>query len=250
VAASNKLKALRNKCNVTVRDVEQASRRIADAKGNKNYCISNSWLAQLENGVSAPNIWTIFSLCAIYRVSFRELLRLYNVDIDEIEKYTLIANPHLTLLHPEADHNGRPAPSNGDELERSSRLIKAEDKSNIIYGYIGVMDYTMHPLIRPGAVVEIDTSQTKLHGISWAHEYDRPIYFVELRDGYACAWCEMQGNQLLLIPHPSSPAAKIRRFLCPREAEIVGRVVSYNTRCVDVVTDGRKTSTSITLKKA
>lgn len=249
MAGSNKLKALRNKCDLTVRDVEQASHRIADAKGNKNYCISNSWLAQLENGVSAPNIWTIFSLCAIYRVSFRDLLRLYEVETDEIEKYTSIANPHLTVLRPDADHNGPPMPPDGDdESERSSRLMKAEDKSDIIYGYIGLIDYTMHPLIRPGAVVEIDTSQTKPDAISWQHEYDRPIFFIELRDGFACGWCEMQGNQLLLIPHPSSPAAKIRRFLCPREAEIVGRVVSYNTRCVDSVTDVRKTS--ITVKKA
>ena len=103
--ASNNLKALRNKCKLTVRDVEQASHRIAEAKGDKNYCISNSWLAQLENGISAPKIWTIFSLSAIYRVSFQYLLRLYDVDVNEIEKYTLIANPHLTLLHPDENQN-------------------------------------------------------------------------------------------------------------------------------------------------
>jgi hypothetical protein len=55
---------------------------------------------------------------------------------------------------------------------------------------------------------------------------------VELREGYACGWCELQGNQLLIIPHHSSPAS-VRRFTFPREAEIVGRVVSYYTRCVD-----------------
>ena len=56
---------------------------------------------------------------------------------------------------------------------------------------------------------------------------------VELRDGYACGWCELQGNQLLIIPHHSSPAS-VRRFTYPREAEIVGRVVGYSTSCVDV----------------
>ncbi len=222
--ASNKLKALRNKCNVTVREVEQASRRIAEAKGDKNYCISNSWLAQLENGISAPNIWTIFSLCAIYRVRIREFLKLYNVDIDEIERYASIANPHLTLLHRHVNDDERLAPSAHDE------------KQHVIYGHIGQADYTMYPLIRPGAVVEIDTTQDKLHANSWHNEFERPIFFIELHDGYACGWCELQGNQLLIVPHHSSPAT-IRRFIYPRDAEIVGRVVSYNTRCVDSAPD-------------
>ena len=225
MAASNKLKALRNRCNVTVRDVEQASRRIAEAKGDKNYCVSNSWLAQLENGISAPNIWTIFSLCAIYRVTIRDFLQIYNVDIDEIEKYTFIANPHLTLLRPNEHDNERLAP-----LPRH--------KQHTIYGQIGLTDHTMHPLIRPGAMVEIDTTQKKVPINSWHNEFERPIFFIELRDGYAFGWCEVQGNQLLIIPHHSS-GATIRRFAYPRDAEIVGRIVSYNTRCVDFEQDGK-----------
>ncbi len=223
MAGSNKLKALRNKCNVTVREVEQASRRIAEAKGDKNYCISNSWLAQLENGISAPNIWTIFSLCAIYRVSIREFLRLYNVDVDEIEKYTFIANPHLTLLNPTAHHD--PQLANGE-------------KQHILYGQIGLADYTLYPMVRPGAIVEIDTTQDKLQANSWHNEFERPIFFIELREGYACGWCEVQGNQLLIIPHHSSPTT-VRRFMYPRDAEIVGRVVSYNTPCIDAAPDGK-----------
>jgi len=92
---------------------------------------------------------------------------------------------------------------------------------------------TMYPMIRPGALLKIDTSQSKLAMNGWRNEYERPVYFVELRGGYACGWCELQGNQLLIIPHPSSPAS-VRRFTYPREAEIVGRVVGYSTNCVDV----------------
>ena len=87
MAAGNKLKTLRNRCNITVRDVEQASRRIADAKGDKRFRISNGWLAQLENGISEPSICKLFSLCATYRATFNDLARLYNVDIEEIDKY-------------------------------------------------------------------------------------------------------------------------------------------------------------------
>ncbi len=234
--ASNKLKALRNKCNVTVREVEKASRRIADAKGDTNYFVSNSWLAQLENGVSAPNIWTVFSLCAIYRVSIRDLLLVYNLDINETEKYAFIANPHLTLLHPNGHDNAAVGPA-------------ASDKRHTLYGQIGLSDFTMHPMIRPGSVVEIDTRQYKLQGNSWHNEFERPIYFIELRDGYACGWCEVQGNQLLIVPHHSSPAS-IRRFTYPRDAEIVGRVISYKTPCIDSAPESGNTQTSLTFKKA
>jgi hypothetical protein len=54
-----------------------------------------------------------------------------------------------------------------------------------------------------------------------------------LRDGYACGWCELQGGQLLIIPHQSS-SESVRGFTYPRDAEIVGRVVGYRTRCVDL----------------
>ena len=235
--ASNKLKALRNKCNVTVRDVEQASRRIAEAKDDKKYCISNSWLAQLENGISAPNIWTIFSLCAIYRITIREFLQLYEVDTNEIDQYAVIANPHLTLLQPN-DSARLASSTDDDDIRLSSNLMRTEHKQHVLYGYIGLADYTMYPLIRPGAMVEIDTTQDKPSANSWKNEFERPIFFIELRDGYACGWCELQGNQLLVIPHHSSPAS-IRRFIHPRDAEIVGRVVSYNTRCVDSATEAK-----------
>ena len=96
--AGQNLKTLRNKRNITVREVEQASRRIADVKGDKRFFISNGWLAQLENGVSAPSICKLFSLSVIYHANFLELLRLYNVDVDDKEKYEPVADPYLTQL--------------------------------------------------------------------------------------------------------------------------------------------------------
>lgn len=212
--AGQKLKSLRNKRNITVREVEHASRRIADAKGDKRFCISNGWLAQLENGVSEPSICKLFSLSVIYQAEFLDLVRLYNVDVDDKEKYQPVANPHLTQVQTTSSGNGTEAPG-------------------IIHAHLGSDDLTMYPMIRPGALLTIDTNQNKLSPIAWRNEYERPIFFIELRDAYACGWCDLQGNQLLIIPHPSSPAG-VRRFTYPREAEIVGRVVGYNTPCVDL----------------
>ena len=42
----------------------------------------------------------------------------------------------------------------------------------------------------------------------------------------------VENKQLSIMPHPLS-GVRSRRFMYPREAEIVGRVVAYHTRCVD-----------------
>ena len=237
------LKTLRNRRNITVREVEQASRRIADVKGDRRFCISNGWLAQLENGVSEPSICKLFSLSVIYRANFLDLVRLYNVDVDDKEKYEPVANPELTQL---VSRNGNghllsnPSPPQDQLLTNlepmtARQIAGGEDCApHIIYGHLGLSDYSMYPMIRPSALLKIDTSQNKLNAIAWRNEYERPIYFVELRGGYACGWCEVHGNQLLIIPHPSSPAG-VRQFTYSKEADIVGRVVGYSTQCVDGV---------------
>jgi len=247
VPAGQKLKGLRHKCHITVREVEQASRRIAEAKGDKRFRISNGWLAQLENGMSEPSICKLFSLSVIYHVNFLDLVRLYDVNVDEKGKYEPVANPHLTQLVPadSADDLRLPAVASNAQgittllpisTDRTSKIklpsSQTRGSATLTCGYVGLNDFTMYPLIRPGSLLWIDTSQSKLQSGSWHNEYERPIYFIELREAYACGWCELQSNQLLIIPHPSSPAS-IRRFTYPREAEIVGRVTSYNTSCVD-----------------
>lgn len=239
--AGQKLKSLRNSRHITVREVEQASRRIADAKGDKRFCVSNGWLAQLENGDSEPSIWKLFSLSVIYRTNLLDLLRLYHIDIDEKEKYNTVADPYVTqLISQSGNGNGQALAEVSLSQDQSSTSLNVSQPrtgddcaGHILYGHLGLTDVTMYPMIRPGALLKIDTRQTKLVSGTWGNEYERPIYFIELRDAYACGWCELQGNQLLMIPHPSSPAS-VRRFLYPREAEVVGRVVGYSTNCVDL----------------
>lgn len=242
MAAGQQLKLLRNRRSITVRDVEQASRRIAEAKGDKRFQISNGWLAQLENGASEPSVSKLFSLSVIYHVPFTDLLRLYDVDIDNKEKYESVANPHLTQLlshdtvadiHLECSTATSLVSASITQHGNLLTLAPDNGQQNIVYGYLGSTDLTMYPLIRPGSLLQIDNAQHKLQSASWHNEFDRPIYFVELRESYACGWCELQGNQLLIIPHHSSPAS-VRRFTYPREAEIVGRVIGYYTRCIDL----------------
>jgi transcriptional regulator with XRE-family HTH domain len=234
VLTGQELKTLRNRRNITGREVEQASRRIADVKGDKRFCISNGWLAQLENRISEPSIWKLFSLSVIYRTNFLDLLRLYNVDVEDQEKYESVADPYVTQLlsHNGDDHAIPEILTAETQLAAIDANHRDDSNPHILYAQLGLSDFSMYPMIRPGALLKIATSQNKVQTNGWHNEYERPIYFIELRQAYACGWCELQSDSLLIIPHHSSPCC-VRRFAYPREAEIVGRVISYNTPCVD-----------------
>jgi hypothetical protein len=90
----------------------------------------------------------------------------------------------------------------------------------------------MSPLVRPGSFVQIDGNQRKIRPGTWRTEFERPIYFIELREGYLCSWCAIKEGHLLAIPYPNSPC-EIRRFPFPREAEIVGRVTGVAMRIAE-----------------
>ena len=105
------------------------------------------------------------------------------------------------------------------------RALQHLDLKNGAYGVIGASDFTMYPLLRPGSIVQIDENQKKPAQAKWRDEHDRPIYFIELREEFICSWCEIREGMLLALPYPN-PKREIRRFVYPREAEIIGRVTS------------------------
>jgi len=116
--------------------------------------------------------------------------------------------------------------------EIPNRLIQHLDLRNGVYGFVGMSDRTMYPIIRPGSIVQIDQNQQRILPLEWQNEHERPIYFIELRGQYICSWCEMRAGYLSAVPHPNSKC-EVRRFSYPREAEIVGRVTGVTMRLVE-----------------
>lgn len=92
------------------------------------------------------------------------------------------------------------------------------------YGYVGSEDFTMYPLLPPGIFLQVDESRSKIVQGMWRSELERPIYFVETREAYACCWCSVKGEQIILHSHPLSPVpVKVMRH--PQDAEVIGQVV-------------------------
>jgi transcriptional regulator with XRE-family HTH domain len=249
---SEQLKDIRTRLGITTRDVAEFSHRIAEAEGNNEFHISNAWLTQIENSDSVPSVFKLYSLSSIYRIKFSDLLLLYGVDLANLSKHQMTApmpNTHLTQLEVYDAEKTVSFPvrfdrsfdvDNTNLLSRMVEvwgevpiaLIQHLDIRHSLYGYIGLQDNTLSPLLRPGSFVQIDPHVRKVQPLKWRTEFDRPIYFVELRDGYACSWCEMQEGYLLLLPHPLS-SRSVRRLNYGTEAEIIGQVTAVAMRLTE-----------------
>jgi transcriptional regulator with XRE-family HTH domain len=241
--AGKRLRAKREQRHLSIRDVERFSRRIVEEKKNPAYLVPHNWVSDLENGRSKPRLAKFHSLSLIYGCDITEILSLFGLNISDLDhERGLIALPYTHLRASAASGLQPIVPSamlpDKALLERTNLvhrmfqglgemplfLAQHAGPSDVLYGYVGTEDYTLDPLIRPGAFVQIDPHQNRVVKGQWPSEHNRPVYFVELRDDrYACSWCDHEGSRLMLVPYPQSPVA-IRSFRYPQEAEIIGRV--------------------------
>src|SRR5579862_3953870 len=91
------IRELREERFVKSSDIERISRSIADSKGNADFYVSHSTLADIETG-SVPSIHKLFSLAACLKVSLEELLLVFGIDLNEVRNYTGQAEPGLPRL--------------------------------------------------------------------------------------------------------------------------------------------------------
>jgi transcriptional regulator with XRE-family HTH domain len=103
-------------------------------------------------------------------------------------------------------------------------LLDSPNLQGVRYAFIGTDDWTMFPVIPPGAFVQVDESHRRIAKDGWSHDYDRPLYLIEHRGGFRCGWCTEIRGMLILQPHPLSPAP-LQVFRYPGEADVIGQVV-------------------------
>jgi transcriptional regulator with XRE-family HTH domain len=245
-----KLKQLRERQGLTLRRVEDFSRQLAIRKKNQDFFVSRGWLNNVENGAYTPGLYKLYSLGAIYRTHWSIIFEYFGLQLSEFERDQAMFAPAKTQLapeHPTIDDTIE-IPLQGAhafQLDKTNlwsklveiwgeipvRLIQHLDLRNGTYGLVGITDNRMFPIIRPGSIVQVDQNQRKVLPKTWKDEDDRPIYFVELRGGFLCSWCELNDGYLSAVPHPKS-RCEVLRFSYPREADIVGRVVGVTMRLV------------------
>jgi transcriptional regulator with XRE-family HTH domain len=230
-----RLQTIRHQLQLSLRDVEERSLRLAQQWGNTSYRISASWLARVEHDGHELAVNKLIVLARIYGTSVEELLRPIHPDnvLSVLLKEALV--PNETMLLTEGPLEEQPTLLLTDEFHpvvtpQETALISGESGySHAPYkrGIIGRGDLTLHPMITAGSIVQIDTRKRAIWlRKDWGNDFRRPIYFLITRDAYVCGWCELDKDSewLTLIPHPLSPALS-SRWLYPKEVECVGRVI-------------------------
>src|SRR6202049_1997614 len=91
------IRELRDERFVKSSDIERISRSIADIKGNADFYVSHSTLADIVTG-SVPSIHKLFSLAACLKVSLEELLLVFGIDANEVKRYAGQLEPGLPRL--------------------------------------------------------------------------------------------------------------------------------------------------------
>lgn len=247
MGAGEKLRHFRKRLGITTRQVEEFSRIIAHDRQNEEFHISNAWLTQLEKQNSIPGIYKLYTLSVIYRMPVGELLKLFEIDLSDCALHGLHDGGQQSMAHQFPLVSALPV-SHSDCVQTSA-LDATNPMEKIVslfgdlpwpmlqllelrtgqYAFIGMKDYTMYPLIRPGSFVQIESSVARRKTSQWHKDLDRPIYFIELRGKYICSWCDVRNAQLTVIPHPLS-GCPVEQFAFPADAEILGQVVGVAMR--------------------
>jgi transcriptional regulator with XRE-family HTH domain len=245
--AGQKLKRVRERLGLRYRDVEDASQRLAERHQSNEFSVALSRLSDIENKGTVPTIYRLYSLCTIYRIDFSEALEWYGVKLAgmpvdaamvEVERTHLIG--FAASAYGEAQFPLSLDP--GIDLRRTtflSRMIQrwgrlplamlnGLDLKNHRYAYIGTEDWTMYPILQPGALIIVDEARHKISNSGWTTEFDRPIYFMEHRQGYICSWCTLNENQLVMQPHPASLC--LPQIFDVAEVDVIGQITGVAMR--------------------
>ena len=246
MTGGHNLRVLRERLGLTMRDIETASEQIARSRSNEEFSVPISRLSDFETKGVIPSFYRLYSLAVIYRKDFRELLVWYGVDLSlPVSDLGISAPPRSHLSSALANQQTVQMPVRMDPAFDPKKTLnfgrmveqwgtvplaylEQFSKVDYTYGYVGSEDLTMYPILPPGSFIQVDESRNKVVEGGWRSEYERPIYFVETREGYTCCWCTVGREDLILQPHPLSPVQPkvVRNSL----AEVVGQVVGIAMR--------------------
>src|SRR5438105_2487895 len=167
------LRKTRERLRLKYRDVEEASQRIAAQRGSQDFAIGLSRLADIENKGTVPSIYRFYSLCAIYGLDIKSVLLWYGVDLGELAvdaAQTPHGRTHLLTagLATDAPIELPPVPPTldlrntsylGRQIQKWGKLpmslLKTLELEKHCYAFIGRDDWSMYPILAPGAFIQI-----------------------------------------------------------------------------------------------
>jgi transcriptional regulator with XRE-family HTH domain len=237
------LRAIRQQWQLSLREVERRSLRLAQQRGSQSYQVSAGWLNRLEREEHELTVNKLIALAHIYNLSIERLIRSIYPGDAHPPSLRQLSSPNATMLLTQGPLEEQakyllPDTLSLDRPPDETTLLAAENSASLApyrRGIIGKRDCTLDPMVPPSSIVYVDTQKRAISSRrDWIHEFQRPIYFLTTRDGYVCGWCELdpESDWLTLIPHPLSPA-RSRRWRYRKEIESIGRVTFVTLRLTE-----------------
>ena len=239
--AGQRLRRERERLGLKFRDVETFSQQIADRHNNNDFVVLISRLSDIESHGTLPSIYRLYSLCCIYRLDLIEVLGWFGIPVDSMTAdagMVQIEKTHSISMNPDGAEVLLPISLDpGIDLRRTFfvselvqrwgklplALVAGMDVKRYRYGFVGTEDWSMNPAIPAGALLVIDDSKRRIQTSGWRNQAERPIYFLETRDGHYCRWCSVKDGMISLIPDPSSDAPVLTFPMS--EVDVIGQVV-------------------------
>jgi transcriptional regulator with XRE-family HTH domain len=235
IGIGERLRAIRQRWQLSLREVEERSVRFAQEHGSQSHRVSASWLVRLEREEHELTVSKLIALADIYNIPAEQLLHSIHTESPQ-PILRQLSSPNATMLLTEGPLEEQAKYLVADTLgieqvpDETSLLAPGGGLSRAPFrrGIIGKRDRTLEPMIPPGSIVHFDSKQRAISSRKdWTHEFKRPIYFLMTREGYVCGWCELdkKSEWLTVVPHPLSPASS-QRWKYRTEIENLGRVVA------------------------
>ena len=177
-----RLRQTREKLGLTYRDVERASYELAAHRGRPDFILHISRLADIENRGVVPGLHKVYTLATVYHLNPLEIFRWYDAPVEECFHDGVSFDVPQT--HPMAAPTSLRVPLKFDpafdprRTELLSRMVEkwgrfegvlTNGHSRHLYGYIGMNDRRMVPILRPGSIVLVeDRKSTRLNS---SHEF-------------------------------------------------------------------------------
>lgn len=234
INSGEQLRRLREARFLQPEELERTSRWVSELAGCSAYYISRDALAEIESGAS-PSIHQVHSLALCLGVSYKQVLQVFGIDLkDDLQ-------PAKLRKHFEGADNSSPAPDvHGRDNDTSKTHLLGPDPEHwgemglarasclrperFRYVLVGSNDDFMADVIAPGSLVEVDELETQVQSGRWHSLRERPLYVVRHQGSMTCGWCQLQDDELTLVPHPLSRRGSMH-FKTPESAQVLGRIV-------------------------
>jgi len=230
------LRSIRTEWGLSLREVKDRTELLAKLWGSPRYASSFSHLAKLELGQHDMRISTLISLSHIYSKRPETLVDACRPPEYDSPVFDPLEGPNSTVLITEGrlyERAERLLPLRGasPNIPENTALV-AGDIHSLRNRYrkamVGRKDRSLYPMIRPGAIITVDTHQRAIASHKeWTNEFDRPIYLLYTRNGHVCGWCQLTegGTRLNVVSHLMAKL-DVLPLAYGKDVEVVGRVVS------------------------